>query len=140
MRDTTVLDAAAMLALATGGREAELAGPLGPRPVRVTSSVPVGAWLSSDRTVRLDIRADGTYDAQIAGRRRRAHGTYLFDGATLTLSDDSGLHTPVVVRDGELDMAGHRLAPADRGVTGRAAALVRPSRTGWRRLGAAAAS
>jgi hypothetical protein len=107
--DATVLDAAAILAIAMGGRGAGSTGSPGLTPARITTSAPVGAWLSSDGTVRLDLRTDGTYDGQVAGRRRRARGTYRFDGATLTLNDDSGLYTAVTVRESELEMAGHRL-------------------------------
>jgi putative ligand-binding protein with streptavidin-like fold len=110
--DATILDAAAILAIAMGGRTPRAAGSPGLTPARITTAAPVGAWLSSDGAVRLDLHTDGTYAGQVAGRKRRARGTYLFDGATLTLSDDSGLNTPVAVRDGELEMAGHRLEPA----------------------------
>ena len=110
--DATVLDAAAILALTMGGRAAGPAGSAGPAPARITTSAPVGAWLSSDGTVRLDIRTDGTYDGQVAGRRRRARGTYRLEGSTLTLNDDSGLDTAVTVRESVLEMAGHRLGRA----------------------------
>jgi hypothetical protein len=106
--DTTVLDTGALLALAMGGRPAVS---FVPDATTITPPVPLGAWLSADGAVRLDINTDGTYAGQVAGRRRRAHGTYDLDGATLTLRDDSGLATPVTVHDGELQMAGHRLAP-----------------------------
>jgi len=110
--EATVLDATALLALVMGGRAAEPGPSRGPAPARITPSAPVGLWLSDDGTVRLDIRTDGTYDGQVAGRRRHAHGTYHLDGAVMTLSDDSGLYTPVTVGDGELEMAGHHLSPA----------------------------
>lgn len=90
--DPYALDAAALLA-------------------RVRTTAPVGIWLSEDGTVRLDIFADGTYDGQVAGRKRHAHGTYHIDGGTMTLSDDSGLYTPVVLGEGELEMAGYHLSP-----------------------------
>jgi putative ligand-binding protein with streptavidin-like fold len=102
------LDAAALLTLAMSGWAAER----GPKPARVAPAAPVGLWLSADGTVRLDIKTDGTYDGQVAGRKRRAHGTYHIDGSLMTLSDDSGLHTPVTLREGELEMAGYRLGPA----------------------------
>lgn len=108
--DATFLDAAAILAIAMGGRARDSAGSLGLTPARITTSAPVGAWLSSDGSVRLEIHTDGTYDGQVAGRKRRARGTYRFDGVTLTLRDDSGLDTAVAVREGALEMAGHRLS------------------------------
>ncbi|MCY1137489.1 Atu4866 domain-containing protein [Actinoplanes sp. Pm04-4] len=92
--DTAVLDASALFATALA---------------EVAVSAPVGQWLSADGTVRLDIRTDGTYAGKVAGRKRRPQGTYFLAGRTLTLSDDSGLHTPVAVGDGVLEMAGHRL-------------------------------
>ena len=103
--DPTALDAHALLERAMRG----------PRPVQVRTAAPVGAWLSEDGTVRLDIFDDGTYDGQVAGRKRHAHGTYYIDGSTMTLSDDSGLYTPVVLGEGELEMAGYHLSPAARG-------------------------
>ncbi|GAA2619152.1 Atu4866 domain-containing protein [Paractinoplanes durhamensis] len=104
--DATVLDASALLALVMGGS----AGEPGPKPAAPSATAPVGLWLSADGTVRLDIRTDGTYDAQVAGRRQRARGTYHIDGGLMTLSDrHSGLCTAVSLYDGELEMAGHRL-------------------------------
>jgi hypothetical protein len=70
---------------------------------------PAGSWKSTDGSVRLTLRGDGTYAGLVAGRRQRAYGTYHVDGRLVTLSDHgSGLHTPVRVLDGELEMAGHR--------------------------------
>ena len=109
--DSTVLGATALLALAMGGRPGT-PGALGHAPARINPTAPVGVWLSEDRTVRLDIRTDGTYAGEVTGRKRRAHGTYQLDGATMTLRDDSGLATPVLLHEGELQMAGHRLGPA----------------------------
>jgi len=86
------------------------------RPVaqstKMKTTAPVGVWLSGDGTVRLDIFSDGTYDGQVAGRRRHAHGTYHIDGPLMTLSDDSGLFTPVRLGEGKLEMAGYHLSPA----------------------------
>ncbi|MGK5680455.1 Atu4866 domain-containing protein [Actinoplanes sp. URMC 104] len=110
--DTTVLDAAALLTLALRARPARQPGPVGRTPSSGPVTPPVGAWLSADGTVRLDIRTDGTYAGKVAGRKRPARGTYHLEGGTLTLSDRSGLHTPVVVGDGVLQMAGHLLGPA----------------------------
>ncbi len=112
--DTTVLDAAALLAVAVGARPSEQDGTRGRTPAKMTVPAPVGVWLSSDGTVRLDIKTDGTYAGKVAGRKRRAHGTYDLDGGTLTLSDDSGLRTPVSIGDDVLEMAGHRLGRASR--------------------------
>ncbi|GIE98341.1 Atu4866 domain-containing protein [Paractinoplanes rishiriensis] len=110
--DTTVLDAAALLAMAMGDSLSRTAASLRRTPTAYPETAPVGAWRTPDGTVRLDIRTDGTYDGQVAGRKRRAHGTYLFDGSTMMLSDDSGLNTSVTVFDGGLEMAGHRLGRA----------------------------
>jgi hypothetical protein len=109
--DSTVLDATALLALAMGGRPGT-PGALAHAPGRINPSAPVGVWLSEDGTVRLDIRTDGTYAGEVAGRRRRAHGTYHLTGTTMTLRDDSGLATPVTLHEGALQMAGHHLCPA----------------------------
>ncbi|WP_433373539.1 Atu4866 domain-containing protein [Actinoplanes sp. CA-142083] len=101
--DPHALDATALLKRAMG--------PTG-KPAKVKTTAPVGVWLSEDGTVRLDIFDDGTYDGQVAGRKRHAHGTYYIDGATMTLSDDSGLYTPVALGEGGLEMAGYHLSPA----------------------------
>ena len=103
--DPTAPDAAALIERA----RVERALP-GPRPAKIATTAPVGVWLSEDGTVRLDIFDDGTYDGQVAGRKRHAHGTYHIDGSTMTLSDDSGLYTPVLLCDGELEMAGYHLS------------------------------
>jgi hypothetical protein len=107
--DTPAMDATALLKRVMGGRAAETGRPA---PAQIKTSAPVGVWLSDDGTVRLDIFDDGTYDGQVAGRKRHAHGTYHIDGSMMTLSDDSGLYTPVTLREGELEMAGYRLEPA----------------------------
>ena len=106
-----VVDATALLKRVMGGRPAERGGHA---PAQVKTSAPVGVWLSEDGTVRLDIFSDGTYDGQVAGRKRHAHGTYFIDGSLMTLSDDSGLFTPVRLGEGELEMAGYHLSPAGR--------------------------
>jgi hypothetical protein len=107
--DRTVLDATALLKRVMGGRPAEGGGQ---SSARVRTTAPVGVWLSEDGTVRLDIFEDGTYDGQVAGRKRHAHGTYHIDGSLMTLSDDSGLFTPVTMGEGELEMAGYHLNQA----------------------------
>ncbi|WIM96880.1 hypothetical protein ACTOB_000354 [Actinoplanes oblitus] len=111
--DTTVLDAAAMLAIAMARTPDTGLGPVPARPTVVTGAAVVGAWRSPDGTVELRLRTDGTYAGEVAGRRKRAIGTYRIDGASVVLHDAaSGLSTPVNVRhEGELEMAGHRLLP-----------------------------
>ena len=105
--DTTVLDAAALFALVVG----QEASPAAELPPGIAASAPVGAWHSADGVVRLDIKTDGTYAGEIAGRKRRARGTYAVEGSLLALRDESGLRTPVTVGDGVLEMAGYVLAP-----------------------------
>jgi hypothetical protein len=107
--DTTVLDTSALLAVALGGTAPDQASVH--RPPALLAS-PVGAWRSADGAVCLQIKTDGTYAGRVAGRKREPHGTYAVDGTTMTLSDVSGLHTPVTMLNGELEMAGHRLTPA----------------------------
>ncbi|BCY05274.1 Atu4866 domain-containing protein [Actinoplanes sp. L3-i22] len=111
--DTTVLDATAMLAIAMGRAAENGLGAAPSRPSVVTSAAVVGAWRSPDGTVKLQLRTDGTYAGEVAGRRKRPHGTYRIDGDAVLLQDDaSGLRTPVVLlHEGELEMAGHRLLP-----------------------------
>jgi hypothetical protein len=109
--DATVLDATALLALAMGGAAGVEARPVTGRPKVVLDAAVVGAWRSSDGVVRLQLRRDGTYAGEVAGRRRQARGTYRIDGTSVLLHDDSGLSTPVTVYEGELEMAGHRLRP-----------------------------
>jgi len=104
--DTTVLDAAALFALVVGRRSAGGAGSGATMPPGIAVSAPIGAWHSADGTVRLDIKTDGTYAGEVAGRKRRARGTYSVEGRVLDLRDDSGLRTPVLVGDRVLEMAG----------------------------------
>jgi hypothetical protein len=107
--DPTVLGAASLLALAVGGRE----HPPMPMPMPASTSTEgmdlAGVWLSADGTVCLDLRPDGTYRSSVAGRRRSARGSYLADGTSVLLYDNTGLRTAVTAGDDELDMAGHRL-------------------------------
>lgn len=110
--DFTVLDAASVLAIAMSCAGSASSGPLAARPRVVIGAAVVGRWHSPDGTVRLQLRRDGTYAGEVAGRRRPARGTYLVDGESVVLCDDSGLQTPVHVHDGELEMAGYRLRPA----------------------------
>ncbi|SFF59948.1 protein Atu4866 [Actinoplanes philippinensis] len=109
--DLTVLDAASVLAIAMGGTEDPYRGATPTRPLVVTGAAVVGAWRSPDGVVKLQLRGDGTYAGEVAGRRRPARGTYRIEGESVVLRDDSGLNTPVHVHDGELEMAGHRLRP-----------------------------
>lgn len=110
--DLTVLDAASVLAIALGGAPDPHFRPGYARPRVVTDSAVVGAWRSPDGVVKLQLRRDGTYAGEITGRRKPARGTYRIEGTSVVLHDDSGLHTDVQVREGELEMAGHRLRPA----------------------------
>jgi hypothetical protein len=107
--EPSVADPTALFKRVIGGRPAERGGRLA---AKAKTSVPVGVWRSEGGTVRLDIFSDGTYDGQVAGRKRHAHGTYHIDGSVMTLSDDSGLVTPVTLGDGALEMAGYHLSPA----------------------------
>ena len=109
--DFTVLDAAALLAIAMKGASELTSHPLGGSPKVVTGAAVIGAWRSPDGVVQLRLHTDGTFAGQVAGRRQTAHGTYDIDGAEVVLHDDSGLNTAVIVYDGELEMAGHRLLP-----------------------------
>jgi hypothetical protein len=110
--DFTVLDAAALLAIAMGGSTDLSSGTRTARPRVVTGAAVVGAWRSPDGVVQLRLHTDGTYAGEVAGRRQAAHGTYaVADGEVVLHDDSSGLNTPVHVHDGELEMAGHRLVP-----------------------------
>ncbi|MET0521461.1 MAG: Atu4866 domain-containing protein [Jiangellaceae bacterium] len=109
--DTTVLGAASLLALALGTDPT--AARAVTQPARTAKPLPpVGVWRTADGAVCLDIKTDGTYAGKVAGRSREAAGTYDLEGAGMTLRDHSGLHTPVTVLDGVLEMAGHRLGRA----------------------------
>ena len=110
--DTTVLDSSALLAIALRGAGDTTGRRRADRPRVVTDAAVVGAWRSSDGVVQLKLRTDGTYAGAIAGRRRPAGGTYEVAGGAVVLFDESGLQTPVTVREGVLEMAGHRLLPA----------------------------
>jgi hypothetical protein len=101
----TVLGTASLLALAVGGRE----HPPMPMPTSAEGMDLAGVWLSADGTVRLNLRPDGTYSSSVAGRRRSARGSYLADGTSALLYDDTGLRTAVTADDDGLEMAGHRL-------------------------------
>ena len=114
--DATILGAATLFALALGNGNL-IGAPerydfVAPRSV-VTEDVSiaalVGSWRSPDATVHLDLYAGGDYERGIVGRSSTSHGSYLADGPNLLLRDDSGLRTTVIVADGALEMAGHRL-------------------------------
>ncbi|MBB2945154.1 hypothetical protein FB565_004887 [Actinoplanes lutulentus] len=109
--DFTVLDAAALLAIAMKGASELSSYPLIGTPKVVTGAAVAGVWRSPDGVVQLRLHTDGTFAGEVAGRRRAAHGTYDIKGTEVVLHDDSGLNTAVVVYDGELEMAGHRLLP-----------------------------
>jgi hypothetical protein len=115
--DATILGAATLFALALGNGNNLMGTPerydfVAPRAV-VTEDVSttglVGSWRSTDAAVHLDLYADGKYERGIVGRVRSSHGTFRADGPNLLLWDDSGLRTTVIVADGALEMAGHRL-------------------------------
>ncbi len=107
--DTTILDAAALLALALCGAALEARSqPGAPDPALA------GLWRSADGTVRLRLERDGTYEGSVAGRSRAARGTYRVDGTSVLLRDDSGLRTAVDRRGDTLEMAGYDLRRAPR--------------------------
>jgi hypothetical protein len=111
--DATILGAASLLALALGGTSAASQPFAASAPPAVVSGVVasdvVGAWTSTDGTVKLQLDQDGTYVRSIEGRHKVAHGRYRIHDMSLLLRDDSGLNTTVTIYDGVLDMAGHRL-------------------------------
>ncbi|WP_229076239.1 Atu4866 domain-containing protein [Actinoplanes sp. DH11] len=109
--DFTVLDAAALLAIAMGGAPDRSARPLSSTPKVMTDGAVTGLWRSPDGTVQLRLHTDGTYAGEVAGRKQAVRGTYDVEGAEVVLHDESGLNTPVQVHEGELEMAGHRLLP-----------------------------
>ena len=83
VQDATVLDSAALLAIAMGGADDVGTRPPAHRPTVVTGAAVVGAWRSPDGMVQLRLHRDGTYDGAIAGRRREARGTYHLDGSSV---------------------------------------------------------
>jgi hypothetical protein len=110
--DTTVLGTSSLLALAMGAGGSGPAGAGSHRPAAVGRNELIGRWHSIDGVVRLEIKSDGTYAGEVAGRKRSARGTYRVDGTTMTLRDDTGLRTSVTLYDDRLEMAGHRLGRA----------------------------
>ena len=104
--DATIFGAASLLALPLGGGE-RLAAPVPGGSEDVAALV--GVWLTADRTVRLQLRADCTYRSRVEGRHRAATGSYRTEGDGLVLQDDTGLRTPVTVAGYALEMAGHQL-------------------------------
>jgi hypothetical protein len=114
--DATILGAASLLALAMGPGVEDMDPPAPGTQSVVGSGVAaadlVGEWTSPDRTVRLNLRANGRYHRSVAGRARTAAGAYRVDGTRLLLRDDSGLRTAVTIHPDALDLAGHRLRRA----------------------------
>lgn len=107
--DAPFLDVAAMLALAMADDRAAAVRP-GRRPADDAESLHVGVWTNLDETVRLELRADGRYGLQIAGRRSRTVGTYRADRLTVLLQADGGLRTTAQLTDDNvLHLAGNPL-------------------------------
>lgn len=114
--DATILGTASLLILMLGGgsavRSSDQVGSTVPPAVvsdGVSASDLAGVWTGTDRSVRLELSADGRYVRSLVGRDKRAAGAYRIDGLKLLLRDDSGLRTTVTIYDDALDMAGHRL-------------------------------
>ena len=107
--DATIFGAASLLALPFGRVATKRLA--APEPAASAASL-VGVWLSADRTVRLQLGADGSYRGSVQGRHRPATGTYGPEGSGLVLRDDTGLRTPVTVAGYGLEMAGHQLFKA----------------------------
>lgn len=105
--DATIFGTASLLALAFGDAGDEMRS-TPDRPAQPPQGF-TGLWRNADGTVRLCLASDWSYEGRVAGRHRRARGTYRPDGAGLLLSDESGLSTPVLVGEYGLEMAGHQL-------------------------------
>ena len=108
--DATVLDAAALLAIALGGRAAASVVPARrPPPTGEPDGRLAGHWRSADGEVELWMAPDGSYRRSVAGRARTARGTCHGTGSALLLCDDTGLRTPITHVGDLLQMAGHDL-------------------------------
>jgi len=106
--DTTIFGATSLLTLALGGVASEQLGAPAPAAPDAAGAL-AGNWHNADRTVRLRLGADWSYQGHVEGRNRPAQGTYRPAGAGLVLRDRTGLRTPVTVADDVLEMAGHQL-------------------------------
>ncbi|GAA3346272.1 hypothetical protein GCM10020358_56660 [Amorphoplanes nipponensis] len=106
--DTTIFGATSLLTLALGGVTPDCFA--APVPVAEgEAEAVVGIWHNADRTVRLQLGADWSYQGRVEGRDRPAQGTYRPAGSGLVLRDRTGLRTPVTVAGDVLEMAGHQL-------------------------------
>lgn len=62
----------------------------------------VGMWVTADRHIRQELRADGRYD-EARGKRRSAYtGRYTVTGSHLDYVDDTGFTATGDIRDGVL--------------------------------------
>jgi hypothetical protein len=85
-----------------------------------TSDV-VGLWLSADGRMRVDLKADGTFDEARAGSARTFHGLWRNDGSRVHFRDPTtGYEATGELRDGVLHADGVELRKA-AGITDGAA-------------------
>lgn len=109
--NATILDVAAMLALAMADERAASDGAVasGRQPADEAGALHAGVWISTDGAVRLDLHPNGRYALRIAGRHRRTEGTYRADRLTVLLESDGGLRTTAQLTDDTLHLAGNPL-------------------------------
>lgn len=86
-------------------------GPNAAPPAAGSSSAAnlVGTWANDDGSLKLELRADGTFSEDLGDRKAAYAGKYTVKGTTLTLTDKTGVTADGTINGASISLSGSTL-------------------------------
>ncbi|MCG5213073.1 Atu4866 domain-containing protein [Streptosporangium soli] len=69
----------------------------------------VGTWANDDGSLKLELRADGTFSEDLGDRKAAYAGQYTVKGTTLTLNDKTGVTADGTINGDSISLSGSTL-------------------------------
>ncbi|TMR21349.1 hypothetical protein ETD86_15745 [Nonomuraea turkmeniaca] len=69
----------------------------------------VGTWANDDGSLKLELRADGTFSEDLGDRKAAYAGKYTVKGTTLTLNDKTGVTADGTINGDSISLSGSTL-------------------------------
>lgn len=69
----------------------------------------VGTWANDDGSLKLELRADGTFSEDLGDRKAAYAGKYTVEGTTLTLNDKTGVTADGTINGDSISLSGSTL-------------------------------